>query len=194
MQERRVRDEKRTVKIWMAIILAAIMVFSVLGFVIPYHDSNNPYEFNDITFRPGNNVWLANIEGEQRVFYTFPADVLDIPVYDGLEQDLAVTTAYIITFDPDSDPFSLQFLDSIRFDFSRATDKEVFSAMTKPSTQYGLPIITCDNSSSVQRVLFFQESNETEIVKEDDCIILRGQQAEFLRVRDALLMRELGVI
>ena len=98
----------------------------------------------------------------------------------------------LFTFDPDSE--SIYYIEMIRFDLVENLNKYSVSGTTKPSDDYMLDIITCDNATSGQPVIYFNMSDQTEIIKKGNCIVANAKNYEFLKIRDLILYASYGVM
>jgi hypothetical protein len=65
---------------------------------------------------------------------------------------------------------------------------QIKSAMTKPGN-YSFPIITCENITKTQRVIYLKLGNETKIDFKNGCVIVEGtDETQLLRAFYALLL------
>ena len=64
--------KEKNKKIWMSIIISALMVFSVFGVLLS--TQSNELKYGKFKFTPVQNYYFTNINGKQIAFYTLPPE------------------------------------------------------------------------------------------------------------------------
>ena len=188
------KEQTRTPKkIIYTVIIAGIMIFSVIGFAAT-QSSKQSQKYNDLNFKLEGQKWATKIDGQKFSFYYLPYEVEYIRS-DNIDTLKNARMVYL-TFDPNQK--YLQIIDLMRFelanDFSNINIYTVQS-VTSTSGLYNLPTITCSNATQFTPVMEFRESNKTEVINQDNCIILKApSDQEFIKVKDLISYKILGVI
>lgn len=185
------RKEKRK-KFWIGAILVFLMAFSMLG-VFTNSGGKQKWEYNGFKFTQEESFYVTKINGEKMGFNFLPQTLQSINITGDLKSKIISPTIFI-TFDPDSSPQNLRYMDTIRNDLQATLDSVVVSAKTKESDNYVLPIITCENATQFVPVMYFNVSNTTSVVETNGCIVLNGQTVEFFKLRDLVVYTYYGVM
>ncbi len=156
-------------------------------------DEGSDLEYNGTKFSYQNNVFSAKLGGKTQIFGNLPQEIENLTVSAGLKEQLSKQTIYL-TFDPNSRDQDLSYMDLIRKDFSDNLNSIVINGITANSSIYQLPIIDCYYASNLTSVFKFEVSNETRIDIEGDCVILKGENIELIKLRDYVLYTYYDVI
>jgi hypothetical protein len=192
---RRAKDPGRAGKIWMSVLLAFVMVFSVFGIMLNSQSNEMKYGNFKFTVDSANNHYLTKINGQQVYFYTLPGETAYYNISNATINGLKSAVFIVTTFDPAVANESTQAIELVRFDFATILKGKVYNAITEENEQYSsLPVLGCANATSQMPVIYFNISDLPSVVKEGDCIYLNGRGADFLRLRDAILYSYLGVV
>jgi hypothetical protein len=191
---KRERKKEKSKQVWMSIIIAGLMVFSVFGVLL----SNNTSElrYGKFKFKQNNNYYTTKINGNDMPFYTLPPEASAINLSSIITNKLKESYFIILTFDPNSGKENLPMIELARFDFTQYLGgKIVYSAVTNASAEYSsLPVMNCANATLQTPVLIFNISNTVGIVDVDNCIYLNGKGMDIIRMRDRILYSYNGVI
>lgn len=182
--------------IW-AGILIGIMVLSGAGFYYGSQSQQVALEYNGHEFTQEQGWFMLHWEREKIPFANHPAAVEHLEVDPSIVEKLRNVPQLQFTFNPEMD--ALDVIDLTRFEmqaiFPRYLNMYVVEGVTAPSTQYLLPIITCTNATQYLPVLLVNQSNQTGIRLEGDCILLEGTTPfDIVRWKDRLVYGLLGVI
>jgi hypothetical protein len=195
MGRREEKKEKRK-QIWMSIILAFIMVFSVFGVLLG--TQSNEMKFNGFKFQQQDNYYVTKINGNEMNFYTLPYEVSYINVSSAVMNTLKQADFLTIAFNPNEAQQNLQPIELMRFELARylgSSRERVFSGVLKASPDYpDLPVVSCANATLKSPMIVFNVSDTAGIVNLDSCIYLNGRGADFIRMRDRILYSYYGVI
>ena len=185
---------KKTGKKWLfalALIIIVLMVGSSLLFGMDQDDqSKSKYNNHRFTFK--NNQWTTVINNYEMSFYHHPAelDYLNITSPENLQAPLIY-----VTFDPNT---TTEYLDlsRLKLDLASQITGIYFSHGTlKPSEEYSLPQITCQNATPNIPVLLYQKADETYIDYNNNCYILNAQiNSDFLKLTERIIYQVIGVI
>jgi len=179
-----------------SIFIVLLMVFSVLGIMLSRDEGEQTKKYNGHKFVARENKWLLSIDKKWIDFDYFPTAVEDIEVNDEIKDRILSTEMLHITFDPDN---VTESMDKMRFDLTNLLanlhDIYAASSVIKNSTEYNLPIMTCENATVFVPIIELKLGDETAIGMEDNCIIIRAESAEdMIRLRDAMIYNILGVM
>jgi len=183
------KKEKRK-KILMGFVLVFLMVVSLLGVLLYNNNGGTNIEYNGQKFTHQDNTFITTINGQKQTFFFLPQSLLSIPKPNDLTSILS-SQSIKITFNPEYNSQELSYLDLIRQDFSQNLPGIVESGVTSPSNIYSFPVITCEDNGTI---VLFNQSNETSITKNDNCIVFNAQGAEFLKLRDLSLYTIYGIL
>jgi len=190
---KRRKDNNRRNQILIGVVLVAIMIFS--GFGIFSDQGNNSIYYGKYKLSVSNEgrFLFMKYQGKDVVFYNAPAEVRKISADAAVIQKLKGAKFLITTFDPLQNPNNLAIIDTARFDIGVAFGKQIIPGVTRSGKGYEFPVYTCENASSYIPVLYFNESNETSVIDNNNCIILNGNNTGMLQLRDFLMYSMIGV-
>lgn len=188
------RKKEKSKQIWMSILIAALMVFSVFGVIIG--TQSNELRYGKFKFKQDNKQYLLTIDDKEMPFYTLPYESEYINVSDIIVNKLKEAYFISLTFNPNKDVDNLPLIELSRFDFAQyLSGKVVVSGVLESSEEYSnLPLINCSNATLQTPVVVFNISDRTSVVEVDNCIFLNARGTEFIRLRDRLLYAYHGVI
>ena len=187
------RDRRN--KLLIGLIVIFLMVTSIFGLIVgqsPASELITELEYKDYTFKIEEPFYLLTLGGNEYRFYYFPTDVLNIST----EVVNIIENSYYFAFLFDPEGGDLEFVNQAVYDLTNyfeANEKATATGITQNSTRYELPVISCDDATPQVPVLYFNVSNETSINVEQSCIILNSNREGFLKIRDSLIYKLLGV-
>lgn len=191
-----------TKKVVWGILLAAVMAFSIVGFIYIGPQTGN-LEYNGIEFQAQGNPqtgvvtgWTAIIDEREISFYNHPTDVLSINVSEEIEQFLRSAKVLIVTSDPNDT--SKEIIGLIRYEFQTilsASGVAVLGAFTANNT-HNQPTMTCENATTYEPVIYFRTTPRmNQVGLNNSCITIEAStKAGFIRMRDRLLYAHYAVI
>jgi hypothetical protein len=186
-------DRNRKIMVY---FMAFIMVGSVFGVIFfGYGQQENKVKFNDFSFVQKEGLWFTNIDGREAVFNYLPDEVADI----NLENDVSGRLSNIIEIDVTSE-FNSSFKEYIALaEHQMALTLTDFNIYVRTGftgeNEFGMPVITCEDSTLNVPVIYFKESNETKIYLQNNCIIAEARNGfDSLRIKDKLLYVILGIL
>ncbi|MFH1506507.1 MAG: hypothetical protein ABIE94_05995 [archaeon] len=196
---RRIEDRKQKRKrIWMGIILAAVMVSSIFGIIVGNQTQNLRY--NDFKFEVGNDnkIYTKVEDGKYVGFRYLPGSLENITVPGEATTYLRDSNVLIMTFNPNYEKtYVLSYLENIELEMANElSNKYVVKAVTEESEAYtAFPILTCENATLQQPIIFFQiAENTTTITMDGYCIILSSTETGFYALKDRLMFSYFGVM
>jgi hypothetical protein len=188
------------------VFVLVIFLVSSLGSVVVYYggnsDTSNKFtmEFNNkkYTFEPkadstGNLFYEVTTE-DNIVFQSYlQPQAIFLEMDDLTKETIRDSNYFYITFDPEKE--NLDYIDFIRFDVrNNIPDTKFFAdAITKESSVYNLPVITCENATFSTPVIVLNVENTTDIKMNNNCINIDFSQTSVLPVRDMLVYLMQGV-
>ena len=187
------QPKKKSKKTLYTVIIAGIMILSVIGFTAT-QSSSQTVKYGSYTFKLEGQKWTAKINNQKFSFYYLPSELSYINstnIYN-----LGYIKSVYLTFNPNQK--YLQVIDLIRFELAENMfNLEIYpvQAVILNNSLYNLPIITCLNATQFVPVIEFRESEYTEIINQNNCIILNSaSESDFIKLKDLLLYKILGVI
>ncbi len=179
-----------------SIFIVLLMVFSILGIMLGKDEGEQTKKYNGYKFVARDNKWLVNVDKKWVDFDYFPTAVEDIGVDAEIRKRILDTEMIHITFDPAD---VTESMDKTRFDLTNLLANlygiYAASSVTQNSTQYNLPIITCENTTVFVPVIEIRVENQTKAYLEEDCIIIQAESAEdMIKLRDSIIYHILGII
>ena len=195
----RKKDKKeKNRRLFMSIFIVVIMSLSVFGFMMG-KDSGTQLRYNDLKFTQltvGNQLkWVTEINKQDIAFDYFPANIENIEIDPAIIDRIKNSPQIDFTSDPNS-----TFKEAIAL--SQFELSKVFAVAEKYSrvgfnqeNEYNIPVITCEETTSIIPVLFFERSNETKVYQKNNCIFVTARsQQDFLILKDRLIYGVFGVI
>ena len=179
----------------MAWVVAALMVFSVLGVVLDYSFSNK-MKYGKQTFQLTSEGQYITVVGDKRLaFNYFPSELEGINLSADAKAMIDSAQMVLVTFNStDVAAEDLYYIDFIRFDISQNFPKDVFLGIEQADDRYPLPLISCTNASYYAPVISLELSNETALNKEGYCISVKGEKSELVRAYERFLYGYYGVM
>ncbi|MBI4439023.1 hypothetical protein HY640_03780 [Candidatus Woesearchaeota archaeon] len=181
-------------KVLLALVVGFITVTSVIGFVfVNYGGSTSAISYNGHRFeRQLDGSLVTRIDGKYVPFTYFPDEIKELLNQTATDRLKDTRMAYMT-----SDYYSNHSgtIASVQFDISKALleHKGIFSVQGFLQNSTGLPVITCENATSFVPVILMQEGDSA-IYEKGGCIVIQAEsQDDFVRARDAVLYRLLGV-
>jgi hypothetical protein len=193
----------KTFMVWFFII---IMTFSIGGFFFGNDTTSSQVEkYNNYNIYREGNVWMTKINGKSFPFTYLPSQVLDIKTEEGIKGKIIGKASIYTTFNPNDE--NLASIELARYELKEDLLKffNIYTqeGITNQSNIYSLPIITCENVTEYQPVIYFKVNNEIEInanqtsakiYSNGNCIILEGTSTEFIALKDRLMCSLAGVM
>jgi hypothetical protein len=191
MVSRRDQKAQRKKQVIISVFLSFLMVVSLAGVFIGSQAGPEPIEYNGYTFEVQDNILVGTINGHVYPFYSYPDQSELFPLPEGFLTTIQLADQVTVIYPP-SDP-NAAYIDVVRFDLATALPSVDF-ALTEPDERFLLPVLTCANASAEQPAILIQTHNETGFSGDEHCLILQGDLADFLFLRDAFFYRYLGVV
>jgi len=197
--KRETKSEKRKQAI-ISVIIVLILVLSVLGIMVNRDSDLNSFKYSynnkSIEFGKISNRYYLDFESGRVFFYNLP-DQIQVNLSSDAANRIKNSQMIYVTFDPDESSQNLLYIDLVRLEIGEEFYKNniyLIGGKTSNSSNYpGFPILDCENATAYIPVIKFIGSNTTEIVLEDNCIIMRGRNLDFIKYRDLILYKFYGV-
>jgi hypothetical protein len=176
-------QKKKKNQIIVGIILVVIMFGSTFGIIVDSFgkntDTKNRIIYNEIEFVKSNDYWFAKIRGIDFAFKYSPKEVIFI---DGKVNDLdeyADMPVYVY-----SEDYTAEL--EIYRNFNNIAQRIQGACLEK--CDKNLPIKTCED-----RFIIIQESNETNIVQDKNCVYITGNKEDLIKITDEFLFKTIGI-
>ncbi|AJF61627.1 TPA: hypothetical protein HA239_03950 [Candidatus Woesearchaeota archaeon] len=188
-------EKNKKILVWFILI---IFVLSTIGGVVVYYggsgsdsftisSSGKNFRFKLETDNSGNQYYKVSSGRDEFISYYPPSQIL-LDVSEDTKSLLRDSAAFYISFDPEQP--SLNVIDYLRYDidYNLPDGKVSMGAVTKETSLYQLPVVTCANATAETPVIIFGISNVTSIRMDNDyCINADFSTSAALGVRDALV-------
>jgi len=193
-------EENKTKKILFSVVIGFVLLSSIIGFtysaipIIPSAQQSN-LKFSGIEFFPTATGVAADIDGQFVEFTYFPDELDSLDIGGSISRITSARMVYV-TSDPNS-TLASQF-SGLEFDMGRALERNhntFIEVAFTANNQFGKRVITCDDANAFVPVVFFNYTNgTTAITQENNCIIVNvGSENGFNRVHDKLIYELLGI-
>jgi hypothetical protein len=178
-------DEKRQRRnmIIMSVFMAFLMVSSVFAYIFFYTDGSttqsvteNGYRFT-ITQQNGNPIWQTTVNKEPAYFYRLPSEVANIPVDAGAKSLIQSGSSVIVAVD--SSLLSDQDI-AVLFGQLANIPGDLGAGQTQNISQFNLPIVTCEYSTSTYPVAEVTYGDITQISSENGCVKITAPDLQSL--------------
>ena len=189
--------EKNPKRRWGLILFIVVIMIGTSFSVFLYND--NPQakiaKYNGIKFSNDGSKWTAKISGKYAAFSFLPSEVTDIkspPELNSLLSgriEIDVTSEFNSTY---KGPIAIA-QDQMSL-VAGIYDVYIRTGFTG-NNSFRFPIITCEDATKAVPVIYFRESNLTEITIKDNCVIAEASsETDFIKIKDRIVYGMLGVI
>jgi hypothetical protein len=204
-----------------SVIIIALVFFGLYSLIKSQIESmdNQPKinikVYKDFIFEKEGNIWTTRItitnkftgnsESYSIMFHYTPDEVEGIPTQKNSRNQSVTPNLFLnmplvyITTEPDY-PGSVVLggveISKVMGIVSKTYDTKmsIKSALTKPGN-YSFPVITCQNITKSQRVIYLKLGNETKIDFDNGCVIVEGKnETELLRASERLAFEVLRIL
>ena len=191
--------EKTEKKRWgLIFFIVLIMIGTSFSFVFfGFSGDSEKVKYNGVTFAKFQDRWEAKINGATTAFSFLPGEVENIVASEDSTKDLQNKFEIDVTSDINSTFKEKVALAQYQMGLTLAQYNIFVRKGFTTNTTFipPIPIITCNNATQNVPVVYFRYGNTTNIHTENNCIIAEASSnADFIRVKDKLLYRMLGVM
>lgn len=174
--------KKKTLVTVLGIFLALIMIFSVLSYAFYGSEkkSSEKKEYNGVEFVLLDNGFWGFYTGEQAYYTTYtPLETKNISVPFFYAQEYYGNPLY----------FSGESRGQREIEINLFRFVERMQRACIDECEDDFPVKNC----SKDNVIIFQDSELTEIKKQEKCLLIRGSEEEQIRASDAFVFKFLGI-
>jgi len=183
-------------KLVMGLIIIFLMISSVFGIVFMGfggEETAGSVRYNSIKFTDIGGRYRANVGGTDHIFLFFPGDLEYMQIDDAV-RSLLDQPVYTVTYDPNANMAEnlgeMQYYLEIQLQDSKAIER----ALTE-SADADLPVKSCEDATNAQPVIELRESEESGIVAEGNCVIIKAVDPyDLYQETERLAYHILGVI
>jgi hypothetical protein len=193
----RTEEQKRLLskKNIVSLFIVAIMVFSVIGFMLG-ENASTTHKYKGIKFSllPGNQ-WEAKINSIQHQFDNFPGDLDYINISADAVSRLKDKVQIDIT--SDANDSKKEYIAAAEYYLSQEMNKEAIFLRVgfTGKNDYNFSTIKCTDATEAVPVVYFKSSNETKISLVENCIVAEAAKTEdVMGLKDKLIYAMLGVL
>lgn len=193
------KNKEKQKKVGIAVISIIFLVSSIAGVVL-YRPNNSNKDYVDIDgwkFRISetDRAYYLSTGGREIKFYNLPNQLQHIDYDDTVGLALKNSQNILFTFNPED--LDLAYIEKVRFDLQEEFSlqgKQTAAGITRNSTLYNLPIVTCSDATPFVPVVKFSTANETYIKNDNNCIQIVSTKLGYLQLRDRIIYELLGVL
>lgn len=184
-------------KVLVSLFIAAIMIFSTLGFILDSQSGgNNKLEYNGYKFEQMYDGIQTKINGQKFMMTYFPEQLEHINISESAKQMLKGINVFTITYDPESE-YKESFAEQ-QYNLAEklaVIDKYVIPGVSNNTGIEQMPVITCKNATISMPVIFFHEGITTNMTLKNNCITISiGSMYEAQQIGDLLFYQITGVM
>jgi hypothetical protein len=193
MRKQEQKSEKRK-RLFMSIFIVVIMSMSVLGYMIG-RDSEDSIKYGKSRFFVVNGMYKTKIDNNDVYFNYNPYQAETFEVDGSIIEKIKNSAQLDTTSDVDSryaEAIALAQFELVR---ELSLNNQFVRNGFTTENEFNLPIIVCAGATEIVPVLIFEQSNETSVSEEDNCIIIKGRsEQDFLILKDRILYGVFGII
>ncbi len=179
----------------LGIIIILLMVMSVLGI---WQGDPSKQRYRGHTFTSDGAYVTTNVNDAKARFHYAPQTVEHISVPKSATDLLINAQSITVLFNP-ADP-RVEDIETIRleltaYDIPTVLQKQANSAITSQDPAYFLPIVSCENATALNPIVYITSANASYITQEGSCVIMSSQSSYDMYVlKDRLLYGVMGLI
>ncbi len=201
---RKNKDIKLIIAIALIILGFVLVILLVpwLSKLIGTGTGNYPqYDYNGFTFRQIGGLWYTEIQpgGSSKLFevplHFGPKSLEDIPVSGNVDRRFYSNETYL-TADIAQDRYNALSAAEISFSIVQVFGITPIAACSgkkiNASGCQEIPVINCENTN--QSVIYFEESDKTQVILQGNCVRIQGKEMELVRATDRFLLHWFGIM
>ncbi|MBL7054379.1 hypothetical protein ISS05_01325 [Candidatus Woesearchaeota archaeon] len=189
-------DKSEKIKKFMVFFMAFVMIGSIFGVMFfGYNEETNEVKYNDLVFVQKQDLWSTKLDNKEVAFNYLPDDTKDISLGNDVS-DRLVNALEIDLTSEFNDSFKEQIALAEHYLTLTLDNLNIYVRMGfTAENEYGMDVITCEDSIPTVPVIYFREGNETKVYLENNCIIAEAEgDFDILRIKDLLLYYILGIL
>jgi hypothetical protein len=186
------------------LIIVGIAVFVYLRFFMPTYV--NPYAesytYNNFEFKKSGALWKTEVQLGNRLvtvpLHYSPREIKEIEIIGTMDPYFGASSPIYITFDPtvpgNKSAVALA-AGELSLNLAQGMSKtDIIAACAKNETEAckSRPIVDCGNTDKY--VIYLDESNDTLVVLNNNCVVISGRGQDIVRATDRLLLFWYGVM
>jgi len=177
-----------------SILVLVLFIASAFGVAFDYlSPGSRGLKYNGHTFHQADQQYAVTVSDKELRFYYYPAD-LEYLTLDPQVTTLLDPPIYIITYDPQNE--EAEAFAQLQFEFEQylQNTKAISRALTN-NTGTDLPQKTCADALPTQPVILLQQSNQSSITAQNNCIIINSTNpADLLSQGERIIYKLLGIM
>jgi hypothetical protein len=162
------------------------------------------YSYKGLEFSKVDGIWYTDILSGNNLytvgFHNDPLSVKDIDIKGRISEAFVNSDIYYVTFDPTTYTPGSEALKyvavasgELKLSMERAMHLKIKGAYAKPyNDTTGTPVITC--GSTDKPVFYLKDQEPTQILFDNNCIVVQGKGPELVRALDRLLYFWYGIM
>ena len=181
------KDNSNKSRLLMALIIIFLMVFSVLGFVVVRETEGERIQYKQKTFSKANDKWLTYIDNKPLVISSSPKDLEQIQTPKVFLNDLNSAQKIYISknYKETANYMQIELFGNLQ----QFLNTPLINSCSEENEQCpNIPIKTCKDATTQQKVILFKQSEEQEIFYTENCLIIQGNNQEIIKKIDKLLL------
>jgi hypothetical protein len=191
-------DKKSMKNLWLGLVIVVVMISSVFAFGMMNSSSGGAgdLKYNGYNFKYSDGLFILKMDDKVMSFLYHPKELDNINLSNSIKTRLRNTVQIDATSNIE-DLYKNEIAVSqlyLQETLSMAGYKFVRIGFTT-ETEYENEVITCQDATAVVPVLFYKDSEETEIIESEGCILIKGSDSrDFHRITAKIIYVSLGII
>ncbi|MBN2458069.1 hypothetical protein JXB31_02975 [Candidatus Woesearchaeota archaeon] len=205
-------EKKSNELFWYSLLIIAIIAAGIILIPKMFHEEQelieDSYSYNHFKFEKRYGTWFTesqeiSADGRNLLFEIAlvygPRELEDVKVTGDIYNFSRYHTVYI-TFDPTKEAFGNLTLANAEVTTKLAAHFGVtlITACTKNTTEcieFGAEIISCEDKNSTKNgIIFFDQEPGPEIVVDNNCAIIRGENSDIIKAADRFMLGYYGIM
>lgn len=172
------------------------MVSSGLGYYYGSSDETQSYKYNGYTFKKVDSSWMTYIGETPYQLNNDPRSLESIKISGNLNKnELNSAQKIYLTYNPEEMP--TQSIIALQTRISSLLKSNIFFTL---SCTKDIPICqdavlkTCNNATSIEKVIEVTKANETAINYINNCLTIQTESKDLIKATDRITWKLLGVM
>lgn len=189
-KEKEAKRQKRN-RIAIVVVMIFVLFGSIFGIIVNSFDNSetgsSTVKYGDFSFAPSGGYWTTTFGSSSLIFLYNPLETANVTYETNITNDYtdySNVPVYIYSEDYTSEAEVYRNLYSIAQRIQNACPSELEGQCEDENW----PVKDCTNS-----LIIIEESDKNEIIQNDGCVYIRGQNEDLIKLSDEFLYRVYGI-
>lgn len=197
MAIRRKNKETNVKKVIISLFFAFIMISSILAIIFSGYNQTNDVEYNGFTFKLQGDYLVTKKDGNTIKIQSYPSGISGITVDEAVTQRLS--SGYQLYISTPVLSANKEYAALAAYDLKEYLDSTGIQSgvviSDDNSINPNIPLINCQNASASLPVVLFEDSNQTAIALDGECIRISAATGyDFIAIKDRLVLKLSGIM